>query len=234
MHSPTSSPTHSRSASAVALWTGALSAVLLALVSAEWGPLVSFDRAVADGMHDSAVRSPAFTDTSRILSDWVWDPWAMRAVVVAGVVWLWRRGERLPAVWAGAVSALGSAVQQLLKAAVGRERPQWPDPVDWAHYAAFPSGHAMTAAVTCGLLLWLLARLGAGPRVRAAALLLSAVSVVGVGLTRLYLGVHWTSDVVAGWLLGGCLVAVAVLTYERTAARKESADESRRGLMRQG
>ncbi|TDF50635.1 phosphatase PAP2 family protein [Streptomyces sp. WAC05374] len=220
MRSPTTSPARVRVASSVALWSGALSAVLLAFVAAEWGPLVSFDRAVADGLHDSAVRRPGLTGANRVLSDWVWDPWTMRALVAAGVVWLWWRGERLLAVWAAAVSLLGSAVQQVLKVAVGRDRPRWRDPVDWAHFAAFPSGHAMTAAVTCGLLLWLLALFGAGRRLWAAALLVGAVSAVGGGLTRLYLGVHWASDVVGGWLLGVCLVAVAVVTYERTVASR--------------
>ncbi|OKK03385.1 hypothetical protein AMK26_17870 [Streptomyces sp. CB03234] len=216
MPSPTRSPSVSVSTSAVALSTGALVAVLLVLVAAEWGPLVSFDRAVADGLHDSAVRSPGLTTANRILSDWVWDPWTMRALVAVAVVWLWRRGERLLAVWTGAASVCGAAVQQLLKAVVGRDRPRWPDPVDSAHFAAFPSGHAMTAAFTCGFLLWLLTRFGAGRRLLAGALVAGAVSVVGVGLTRLYLGVHWASDVVGGWLLGGCVAAVAVLTYERT------------------
>ncbi|ORT60804.1 phosphatase PAP2 family protein [Streptomyces sp. CB03238] len=216
MPSPTRSPSVSVSTSAVALSTGALVAVLLVLVAAEWGPLVSFDRVVADRLHDSAVRSPGLTVTNRILSDWVWDPWTMRVLVAVAVVWLWWRRERLLAVWAGAASVFGAAVQHLLKAVVGRDRPRWPDPVDSAHFAAFPSGHAMTAAFTCGLLLWLLTRFGAGRRLRAAALVVGAVSVVGVGLTRLYLGVHWASDVVGGWLLGVCLAAVAVLTYERT------------------
>ncbi|MGI5353805.1 phosphatase PAP2 family protein [Streptomyces sp. CA-252508] len=223
MHSPTQPPTrspaHSRHASVVALWSGVLSAVLLALVAAEWGPLISFDRMVADALHDSAVRSPTIAGTNRILSDWVWDPWTMRVLVAVGVVWLWWRGERLLAVWTGVVSALGSAVQQVLKAAVGRDRPWWPDPVDTAHFAAFPSGHAMTAAVTCGLALWLLARFGVGRGPRTAVLVVGAVSVLGVGLTRLYLGVHWASDVLGGWLLGVCLVALAVLAYERRLAR---------------
>ncbi|GAA2505619.1 phosphatase PAP2 family protein [Streptomyces gobitricini] len=227
--SPTRSPKRSPYAPAVALWSGVLSAVLLALVAAEWGPLISLDRVVADGLHDSAVRSPALTHANRILSDWVWDPWTMRALIAVGVVWLWWHGERLLAVWTVTVSATGSAVQQLLKAAVGRDRPWWPDPVDSAHYAAFPSGHAMTATVTCGLLLWLLVRFGVGRRPRIAVLLVGAVSVVGVGLTRMYLGVHWASDVVGGWLLGVCLVAVAVPAYERTVSRAES----RRDLARQ-
>jgi undecaprenyl-diphosphatase len=206
----------------VALWSGVLSAVLLALVAAEWGPLISFDRTVADTLHDSAVRSPAITETNRILSDWVWDPWTMRVLVAVGVVWLWWHGERLLAVWTGVVSALGSAVQQVLKAAVGRDRPWWPDPVDSAHFAAFPSGHAMTAAITCGLALWLMARFGVGRGPRTAVLAVGAVSVLGVGLTRVYLGVHWASDVLGGWLLGVCLVALAVLAYERRLARAET------------
>ncbi|MFF8831464.1 phosphatase PAP2 family protein [Streptomyces sp. NPDC015131] len=223
MRSPTSSATRSSSASAVALWSGVLSAVLLALVAAEWGPLIAFDRTVADGMHDSAVRSPGLTGVNRILSDWVWDPWAMRGLVAVVVVWLWWHGERLLAVWAAAVSLTASAVQQLLKAVVGRDRPQWPDPVDTAHFAAFPSGHAMTAAATFGLLLWLLARRGADRRLRTAVLAAGVLSVLGVGLTRVYLGVHWATDVLGGWLLGVCLVSVGVLVYERTARRRAGA-----------
>ena len=43
----------------------------------------------------------------------------------------------------------------------------------------------------------------------------AVVSVLGVGLTRVWLGVHWPSDVVGGWLLGALLVALAVLVHER-------------------
>src|SRR2546430_2671644 len=81
--------------------------------------------------------------------------------------------------------------------------------VDWASYAAFPSGHAMTATVVCGLLLWLLHRYGPGRAVWRTALAMGVVSVLGVGLTRVWLGVHWPSDVVGGWLLGAMLVALA-------------------------
>ncbi|MEE1755355.1 phosphatase PAP2 family protein [Streptomyces sp. SP18CS02] len=212
-------PSRAPSAAVAAACSGALAVLLLVLVMINWAPLIAMDRAVADDLHDSAVRDPGLTQTNRVLSDWVWDPWTMRALVAVTVVWLWRHAERLLAVWLGAVTVLSSALQQLLKAAVGRERPQWPDPVDTAHFAAFPSGHAMTATVTCGLLLWVLARSEAGSRLWLTAVTLAAVSVLGVGLTRMYLGVHWFSDVVGGWLLGVCVVALAVVTYDRAAMR---------------
>ncbi|WP_432075832.1 phosphatase PAP2 family protein [Streptomyces wuyuanensis] len=200
--------------------TAVVAVLLLVTVAVGWSPLVSVDRTVAVELHESALTEPGLTRANQILSDWVWDPWTMRALVTAVVLALLWRGERLLALWIAAASLVGAAVQQMLKALVGRQRPVWAEPVDTAHYSAFPSGHAMTAAVTCGLLLWLLARSGAGPGVRRTAALLAVVSVLGVGFTRLYLGVHWLTDVLAGWLLGICLVAVAAGSYERLALNR--------------
>lgn len=180
---------------------------------------MALDRDVADALHRRAVTEPGLVHVNRILTDWAWDPWTMRALITVAVVVLWWRGARVPAVWVAATSVLATVVQQGLKSAVGRERPHWPDPVDSAHYAAFPSGHAMTATVSFGLLLWLLRRYGAGPRLWRTALVVACVSVVGVGLTRLYLGVHWLSDVLGGWLLGAALVALSIDGFARYERR---------------
>ncbi|MFP1624688.1 phosphatase PAP2 family protein [Streptomyces sp. 5K101] len=193
----------------------ALSAVLTVLVVLPWPPLLAFDRDVAEALHSTAVTEPALTRVNRVLTDWVWDPWTMRLLAATVTVWLWVRRERLLSVWVAAASALGAAVQQSLKAVAGRERPRWPDPVDSAQYAAFPSGHAMTAVVTCGLLLWLARRYGASGPTWAAGVALAVVSVAGVGFTRVYLGVHWPTDVVAGWLLGAAVVALTAVSYDR-------------------
>ncbi|MEU8617842.1 phosphatase PAP2 family protein [Streptomyces sp. NPDC048623] len=204
-----------------AVVTGALGVLLLVLVAVGWSPLLSFDRDVAEALHRSALAHPGFTHLNRILTDWVWDPWTMRALTLLAVVWLLIRRERLLALWITGGTLVAWLLQAGLKAAVGRERPQWPDPVDSAPYGAFPSGHAMAATVACGLLLWALAlhwregRRGWGTLAGAA-----LVSVAGVGWTRVYLGVHWPSDVLAGWLFGWCCVAVTIVTYRLVAARR--------------
>ncbi|MFJ7627647.1 phosphatase PAP2 family protein [Streptomyces sp. NPDC097595] len=230
MHIPLLSPVGRVRAASRLSRTGTVCAVLggavTALVVARWRPLVDLDGRIAEALHRRAVTEPGFVHVNRLLTDWLWDPWTFRALIAVAVVVLWWRGARPLAVWVAATTLLSALVQQGVKAAVGRDRPQWTDPVDSAHYAAYPSGHAMTATVSCGLLLWLLYRSGVRRGVWRAAVGTAAVSVLGVGLTRLYLGVHWPSDVLGGWLLGAALAAFAVLGFDRW----RTASPARRGL----
>ncbi|TPQ16790.1 phosphatase PAP2 family protein [Streptomyces sporangiiformans] len=223
MHSPpVDSPPHTRApgtALRAAVALAVPSVLLLVLVAVSWDPLMDLDGDIARTTHRWAVDDPDTTQAFRILTDWVWDPWTMRALCAATVIWLvLKHAAWWLALWLTATCALGTLLQQGLKAAIGRDRPVWPDPVDSAHYAAFPSGHALTAAVVCGLLLWLLRLYDAGRVLWRVALTLAAVSVLGVGLTRIWLGVHWPTDVLGGWLLGALIVALAVASYERWRA----------------
>ncbi|MEU9761514.1 phosphatase PAP2 family protein [Streptomyces sp. NPDC001834] len=200
-----------------------LATVLLILVVVRLPPLMALDLSVARDLHREAVTEPGLVHVNRILTDWVWDPWTMRVLIAVAVVVLWWRGARVLAGWVAVTSVLSTALQQGLKSAVGRQRPRWPDPVDSAHYAAFPSGHAMTAMVSCALLLWLLRRHGPGRTVWRAAVAVAVVSVAGVGVTRLYLGVHWLTDVLGGWLLGAALVGFCVAGFDRYERRGRAA-----------
>ncbi|MEU8986037.1 phosphatase PAP2 family protein [Streptomyces sp. NPDC048558] len=215
VESPPRPPAERRSAG----WAGVLavgSTLLLALVALRWHPLMSLDSEVARTTHRWAVDESGVTHAFRILTDWVWDPWTMRLLTFAVAIWLvWRRAARWTAVWLVVTCAVATLVQQALKALVDRPRPVWPDPVDSAHYAAYPSGHAMTATVVCGLLLWLVHRYGADRALGRTAAAVAAISVAGVGLTRIWLGVHWATDVVGGWLLGALVVVLAVRVHMR-------------------
>ncbi|MEV6405706.1 phosphatase PAP2 family protein [Streptomyces bobili] len=220
MHSPSvdspPAPSPYRTAVRTAIVLGLCSLVLLILVAAEWHPLLSVDGDVSRTTHRWAVADPDVTHAFRILTDWVWDPLTMRLLCATVALWLvWRRAAWWTAAWLVTVSAVGTALQQGLKAALGRERPVWTDPVDSAHYAAYPSGHALTATVVLGLLLWLLHRHGARPVLWRTAMSVALVSVVGVGLTRVWLGVHWPTDVVGGWLMGAMLVSLAIAAHVR-------------------
>ncbi|MCI3222096.1 phosphatase PAP2 family protein [Streptomyces sp. NP-1717] len=208
-----SSPHGTMTPARVGAVLGVASLILLVLVAAEWNPLISLDRTVSVDLHRWAVAEPGLTHANRILTDWVWDPWTMRLLTAVAFFVLWFRHERLLACWVAVTSLVGALVSQCLKSAVGRERPSWPDPVDSAHFAAFPSGHAMTATVTVGMLLWLLRRHGVSGVLWRVTLVVGVVSALGAGFTRVWLGVHWSSDVVAGWLFGACLVALSVATY---------------------
>ncbi|WKV75510.1 phosphatase PAP2 family protein [Streptomyces sp. PCS3-D2] len=184
-----------------------LAAVLTALVVTGWQPLSAWDDRVARDLHAHAVVHSGVRESMRVLSDLVWDPWTMRVLAAVAAFLLWWRGDRERALRVALATVGALAVSQGLKVAVGRERPVWSDPVDSAHSAAYPSGHALTATVVCGMLLWLVPR--PAPTWAPAAWAVAALSVLGVGFTRLYLGVHWFSDVVAGWLLGTVLVVLA-------------------------
>lgn len=187
----------------------AAAAVLMALVAAGWEPLSALDGEVARALHGVALDHPGWTHAMRILTDWVWGTVTMRALLAAAVLCLWWRRRVLLGFWLLVTTAVAAGLQQGLKAALDRQRPHWTHPVDSAHYAAMPSGHAMTCAVVCALLLWALWLSGPGAAVRRAAVAVAAVSVVGVSFTRVFLGVHWLTDVVAGCLLGAGLAACA-------------------------
>jgi undecaprenyl-diphosphatase len=142
---------------------------------------------------------------------------AVLAGVIAGRT---ARQRVLTAGLALACLGAGQAVRYALMDRIQRPRPPLGD---WATHASgwsFPSGHSSTAAITAGLLvaaLWVRAPRG-HTALRAAVALWGAL----VGLTRVFLGVHWFTDVLGGWLfaagwLGTCLgLAVRFLPSLRT------------------
>lgn len=131
---------------------------------------------------------------------------SMLVLFVAGLfVSLRRWREALVLV---AAAGGGVALSQGLKVLFGRDRPEEAWRLVEAINASFPSGHAMLSAVVYLTLGALVARFAKKKRVKAFAMAGALVVAVLVGLSRVYLGVHWASDVLAGWCLG-CAWALA-------------------------
>lgn len=107
-----------------------------------------------------------------------------------------------------AVSVLGGAIlSTVLKIAFDRPRPDVVAHAAEVFTASFPSGHAMLSAVTFLTLGALLTRVHADRRVKVYVMAMAVFLTVIVGLSRLYLGVHYPTDVLAGWCLGAAWAA---------------------------
>jgi membrane-associated phospholipid phosphatase len=203
--------------SRVITWrSAALAAVLVALFvsiaaqAAVDGRLVSWDVQVTETM--VAARTSA----------WNWVLWAftllgntpmMAMLTVAAAGLLFMRGRRSRAVLVAAAVLSATGVSQLLKAVLQRIRP--PEVlalIDVPGSYSLPSGHALVTSVFLGLLVALALRPGSSAgRVLAG---VGAVVVGGViGFSRIYLGVHWASDVIAGWCVAGIWLTVLLWTF---------------------
>ncbi|MFE2493159.1 phosphatase PAP2 family protein [Streptomyces scopuliridis] len=150
--------------------------------------------------------SPAGITAARAVTASGTGPYPYLCAVVAGLLAGRDLRHRLPAA-AGALVFLlaGQAARYGLLAAVARPRPPMADWLTHASGFAFPSGHTTTSALAAGLLIWGLVRLGRRSHaipgwLRGVLIALLVCWAVAVGLSRIYLGVHWATDVVGGWL----------------------------------
>jgi undecaprenyl-diphosphatase len=183
---------------------------------------VSYDPAVT-GFAVSH-RFGALTEVMRAIT-WLGSPAILVPLIVAiGATFLIRRRDARPGIALFAAFVGAMLLSDLGKAVVDRARPPHRLSLVSAGGTAFPSGHA-TQAMAVYAMVAILASLGATRRRQLLAWSGAGAVVLLVGVSRIYLGVHWLSDVVAGYALGGLwvsiLAAAAVLwtTRSRRPAR---------------
>jgi undecaprenyl-diphosphatase len=187
--------------------------LLTVLVLNQSRGLQEVDQGLADDLHAYVSARPDLAGLLGLVSV-VTHPIVMRVAATALALRLWRIGQRRQAVWLATATLLGSLLDPLLKEVVARARPAFDDPVALAPGYSFPSGHALQSMLFAACVLVV----GHGPtrgRPRARALLwAAAVALVLVtGFDRVALGVHYTSDVVAGWTVALATLCVTLAAF---------------------
>jgi undecaprenyl-diphosphatase len=195
---------------------------LIAVVSA--GALLVF----ADVGEDVAERSTTQVDNAvsawfvahqnpvvykiALIATWVGSPAVMVLVAIAAGVWFYGRSGRRKAGVVVAAPAVGGLLSGTIKLLYGRARPVGAVLLNEKSYS-FPSGHAATSAAVMVSLCYVLARerMISWPT----AIVIGGSVPLIVGLTRLYLNVHWFTDVIGGWTVGLFVAAMCAALYER-------------------
>jgi membrane-associated phospholipid phosphatase len=164
-------------------------------------------------------QNPALAEIALVLT-WIGSPAVMVLLAIGAGVWFYRRSGRSKAGVVVAAPAVGGLFSGLIKVLYGRERPAGGALLNTY---SFPSGHAATSAAVVVTLCYILARekIVSWPT----AIVLGGAVPLIVGLTRLYLDVHWTTDVVAGWAVGLFVAAMSAALYETLRKSAPSADE---------
>ncbi|MBA2474469.1 MAG: phosphatase PAP2 family protein [Actinobacteria bacterium] len=180
-------------------------------------PIVRLDARIASTLHAHA-REP-FT---RILSVFT-EVGGLVALVTLTLVaggYLYARGRRHHAALLALAFSGAEVLTAGLKAGFHRDRPSFADPLATESTFSFPSGHALVALAVYGALAFVIASSLPSWRARAATFGVTGVLIVAIGFSRLYLGVHYLSDVLAGYSAGLVWLLVCVATVRLYRARR--------------
>lgn len=208
----------------------ACAALFSAMASAvQTGLTQTFDVAILQQLE--AIRTP-FLDEVMLELTALGGGSVLVMIVLIASLFLWITDHKW-SVYLVIISVVGGQIlNQVLKLQFHRARPT--EVVMGQHVAtlSFPSGHAMTSIIAYGAIAYLVGRLGPTPTLRRLVWAVAAVIVCAIGFSRIYLGVHYPSDIVAGFLGGAAwlafvasaLAAVEYFSSRRPATKAEEKD----------
>jgi membrane-associated phospholipid phosphatase len=175
------------------------------------GDTIHVDRPLANWLHERA--TDPLTDVVRVLT-WTGNGGFLAIVVLVATLFLWRRRLFSDAVFVVLAFAGAEAITFGMKQGFRRDRPFFEDPLATASSFSFPSGHALVSLAVYGSLALVIARHLTSRRAAAAVLIIAALWVLAIGFSRLYLGVHFLSDVLAGYSAGAAWLALLYASIE--------------------
>ncbi len=180
--------------------------------------LTAFDERV--GLALAADRDHAhYLRHAMIVFTEIGSPEAMTGLTVLVALGLLMRRRRLMSmVWL--LAMIATAVLNLgLKSVFGRDRPSFHDPVIDESTHSFPSGHSMGSVIAFGMLTYFLLIVLSDRREKIAVVVLAVLLAGTIGFSRVYLGAHYFSDVIGGFLVGGAWLSVCISGTEMARKR---------------
>ena len=161
---------------------------------------------------------PFFNPIMQLVSHWL--PASIVVVLLSVGLWIW--GKKLEVIFIASLTSSAGLISWLLKELISRPRPsgELVQLLSESLGLSFPSGHATLAFVFCGFLFYLAPRLVKQPAVIGILRALLIALILLIGTSRIYLGVHWTSDVVGGLFLGGLILYPAIVLHHNYIAKQ--------------
>jgi undecaprenyl-diphosphatase len=192
--------------------------VFLLLARGVRGPsaIATFDDTLARSLHAGA--SPGLTRVLSTFTNFGSGPALTAIGVVVAIALLASRRAMLALSWTIATAGAG-ALDVFLKAVFQRARPAFADPIVQASGWSFPSGHALGTFVVTGMLVYLASRRVRGASKRLPLVFAWMAWTIAMGFSRIYLGVHYASDVLAGYSAGAVWLAVSISATEVATIR---------------
>jgi undecaprenyl-diphosphatase len=160
------------------------------------------------------VRSPILDSAVTAYTD-IAGPIGMPILAIAAILFLSiRRKSWTPAILIAA-AGLGSLLMTIAgKDIINRDRPPLADAVAPYDYSpSFPSGHTLNAIVIAGVVAYLLILRQRSASTRVLTITVASLFALTIGLSRVFLGHHWFTDVLAGWTLGGAWLAIIITAH---------------------
>jgi undecaprenyl-diphosphatase len=201
----------------------ALLCIFLA-ISQTIGPnssVARWDEQVADASRQSREKSPNLRGFFLRITELGSVQTLTLVVLVAGAVLLFRRRRLLLLICLLGPMA-GGIIDAGLKSWFERPRPLLRDSAIHESNMSFPSGHSLGSLVTYGLVAYFIVQARHKHPLRWFAIPCAAILVLLIGLSRIYLNAHYPTDVMAGWVLGGCWLATCVTGVESVKIHRRS------------